>query len=280
MVIPFVKYHALENDFVVVDRARVRLAASRWPTLAQQVCHRRSGVGADGLLVVSADRSVDARLDVYNADGSWAEKSGNGLRIAAAFLRDRGDRRRSFRFRTGAGIDRVRVLGSKGKATRASAELGHPDFRAAAIPVRTRRRAIINAPLRLGGIELPVTCVSVGNPHAVLVVADFDFDWQQVGADIERHRAFPQGTNVGFVRVVGRRRLEVREWERGAGPTGSSGTGAAAAVAAAVMLGLSERRCAVVYPAGTLNVHWRSTDDVIEVSGPVTRVCSGEYLFA
>jgi diaminopimelate epimerase len=117
----------------------------------------------------------------------------------------------------------------------------------------------------------------VGNPHTVLFVDDFDFDWEQVGADIERHRSFPNQTNVEFVRILSRRRLQLADWERGAGATGSSGTGAAAAVCAAVVLGMAERNCEVVFPGGSLWVEWSEDDDGIRLTGPATFVAEGRY---
>jgi diaminopimelate epimerase len=154
--------------------------------------------------------------------------------------------------------------------------LGRPSFEAKNVPVKSRHRYLINSPLRIGGVDMPVTCLSVGNPHAVLIVNDFEFDWQTLGYEIEHHRAFPERTNVEFVKVVSRKRLEVADWERGAGATGSSGTGAAAAVCAAAMLGMVQRRCRVDFGMGSLMIDWRD-DDVIELTGPVAFVAQGEF---
>ncbi|MBD3401274.1 diaminopimelate epimerase [candidate division GN15 bacterium] len=275
--IQFSKYHALENDFIVIESRGRRLPKKSLQRLAQTICNRRSGIGADGVAYLSTSRKADKRIDIYNADGSWAEKSGNGLRIAAVHLSRKSRGKRRFVFETATSKDLVTL----GRLTRqgrlATAELGRPDFRAASVPVKVKKPFVINMPLKTGPEALPVTCLSVGNPHTVLVVQSFDFDWQTIGADLEQAKHFPNGTNVEFVRVTSRKRLEVADWERGAGATGSSGTGAAAAVCAMVMLGLAERECEVVFRTGSLQVHWRADDDIIELTGPVQLVCRGIF---
>ncbi len=138
---------------------------------------------------------------------------------------------------------------------------------------------MINAPLKIGGLEFPVTCLAVGNPHTVMLVDNFDFDWKSLGAEIEKHPAFPHDTNVEFVRVVNRKRVDLADWERGAGATGSSGTGAAAAVCAMVMLGLVDRDCNVFFDTGNLRVHWHQESDYIELTGPAEYVSKGEFWY-
>lgn len=278
MKFPFVKYHALANDFLVIEAGWVRLSKARLGRLARTICHRRTGVGADGVLFLAMHRGT-CKVDVYNADGSWAEKSGNGLRIAALheFLKDR--RRRRFEIIMNDQTHQVQVLEGFEKSALISTQLGSPTFETKRIPMKSKRRVMINAPLKVSGVEFPVTCLSVGNPHAVLVVDSFDFDWQSLGAEIETHPSFPRGTNVEFVRVVSRRRIELVDWERGAGATGSSGTGAAAAVCAMVMLGAVERECAVYFDTGNLRVHWRRESDLIELTGPVDYIAKGEFFF-
>ncbi|MFQ6009072.1 MAG: diaminopimelate epimerase, partial [Candidatus Zixiibacteriota bacterium] len=138
---------------------------------------------------------------------------------------------------------------------------------------------MINYPLIVAGEKLVVTCVAVGNPHVVIFVDDFDFDWQRIGWKIERHRLFPNRTNVEFVKVINHRRIRVVEWERGVGATGSSGTGAAAAVCTGVMTGLTDRRCEVVFEVGSLFVEWREDNNTIEVHGPVEFISTSTFEF-
>lgn len=156
-------------------------------------------------------------------------------------------------------------------------ELGQPSFEAARVPVKTRLKFMINSPLKLDRYSFPVTCLSVGNPHAVLFVDNFDLQWQVIGEEIENHRIFPNRTNVGFVKVINRRRIEVAEWERGVGATGSSGTGAAAAVCAGVMLGLLERRCKVCFEGGSLDINWKNDSGLIELAGPAEHIADGSF---
>jgi diaminopimelate epimerase len=272
----FAKYHALKNDFLVIETLR-KVQRRFWTRAARALCERNAGVGADGIVVLSQSKKADRRVDIFNADGSWAEKSGNGLRIAAAHLHRTGTRRKRFTLETPVSVDTVTVDKAlkRGRLT-ATASLGEPEFTAARVPVRSRHRFHINAPLMIAGVNLPMTCLSVGNPHAVLIIDDFEFDWQALGADIEWSKPFPQGTNVEFVKVISRQKLRVTDWERGAGATGSSGTGAAAAVCALVMLGLADRTCQVAFESGALLINWRQ-DNVIELTGPVEFVSEGSY---
>ena len=279
MNIPFVKYHALLNDFLVIEGWRISISRAKLSRLAKTLCNRKSGIGADGILYLTDGGTCDRKIGIINADGSWAEKSGNGLRIAALhqFLKDR--RRRRFSFMMNGQPHKATVLKATSNGAYIKTELGCPRFEAAAVPVKTRHKYMINAPLKLGGLEFPVTCLSVGNPHTVLLVDNFNFDWQQLGNEIESHRAFPNCTNVEFVKVRSRKNIQVADWERGAGATGSSGTGAAAAVCACVMLGLVVRECEVVFEKGSLFVCWDETSNIIELTGPVEYVAKGEFCF-
>ncbi len=281
MLIEFTKYHALHNDFLVVGLAKTRLSKIHLSRIAKAICSRRSGVGADGILLLSQSRKADRRIDIYNADGSWAEKSGNGLRIAGLheFLRNR--RRKAFIFETATSLDKVVIRRSvrKGKCYEVAANLGQPEFRAARIPVKSRYEYMINTPMALAGMELPVTCVAVGNPHAVLFVDGFDFEWKLLGSTIEKHRLFPNRTNVEFAKIVSRQLIKVAVWERGVGATYSSGTGASAVVCAAVLNGLSDRRCEVVMEGGSLLVEWHENTNSVELTGPVELVAHGTFDF-
>ncbi len=275
MDIRFAKYHALGNDFLVIER---RLSPGRklW-ALACDICNRHSGVGADGVVCVSPSRVADFRLDIYNADGGWAEKSGNGIRIAAVWATRRRPRRKQFIVECGDSTNKVWVADKSGKDIVVSAELGQPNFAVTSLPMKTNSSCVINGILKFGKIRVRGTCLSVGNPHVVVPMDDFRSDWMAIGAVIEHAPIFPRGTNVEFVRVVNRRKIEVMEWERGVGPTGSSGTGAAAAVVAMVVQGRIDRTVAVQFPAGVLQINWRASDNVIELTGPVTFVSQGVY---
>lgn len=279
MLITYTKYHALGNDFLVIEASGRRLTRTQLSRLAKAVCDRRTGVGADGILYLTASRKADQKFSIFNADGSWAEKSGNGLRIAGLHLHltSKKKNKKQFTFETSSSVDNVTVIGRLGKAYRIRTELGSPRFETSLVPIKSRLKFMINAPLKIGGHDFPVTCLSVGNPHTVLFVDGFDFEWQQLGEEIECHKAFPNKTNVEFVKVLSRTKLEVADWERGAGATGSSGTGAAAAVCASVIMGFADRLCEVVFPSGSLWVEWVEMNDQIELTGPAEQVARGTY---
>ncbi len=273
--IPFSKYHALGNDFLVIQLAKSP-GRKRWP-IARAMCDRHTGIGADSIACLSPSKSADHRIDIYNADGGWAEMSGNGLRIAAVWASLADKRQSTIRFETPAGIVTANLLTPPSEVTQVSAVIGQPNFEVKSLPMKFSSRRCINGKVKIGKTKVSMICLSVGNPHVVVPVDDFDFDWKKLGRAIEASRVFPRGTNVEFVKVVSTKKIEVMEWERGVGPTGSSGTGAAAAVSAMVIAGQVKRTCSVKFPAGTLLVVWQKDDNAIRLSGPVTYVMRGLY---
>jgi diaminopimelate epimerase len=279
MNIPFVKYHALGNDFLAVE-AKTPWTRAMGRKLASRICDRKTGVGADGVLLISPSKKGARRIDVFNADGSWAEKSGNGLRIAALHCLSKDRTRKSIVFEIGGRLDEVTILKRTKSGATVRANLGSPDFRASSVPIKTKSPYVINLPVKIGKMPVRLTALAVGNPHAVVVVDHFDFDWQSLGGAIETAPVFPNHTNVEFVRVINRRKIQVAEWERGVGPTGSSGTGAAASVAACVTLGLVERKCEVKFEPGSLHIEWDTRTGSMLLIGPVELVMSGEFVIA
>ena len=273
----FEKYHASGNDFLVIHPPTKKIVRTHWRKLARRICDRNCGIGADGIILITKGKLADYKVDLFNADGSWAEKSGNGLRIAGLYCHLADKRKFNFTFETGAGIDESRIHARYSSGWKVSCEMGQPEFASSKIPIRTPLKFFINRPFKVDGVELLATCVSTGNPHAVLFVDHFDFAWKDLGQRIEHHRMFPNRTNVEFVKVIDRKNIIVAEWERGAGATGSSGTGAAAAVTAGVMNGILDRKCTVEFPDGRLKVNWRNNDNVIELSGYVNYIGSGTY---
>lgn len=275
MEIPFTKYHALENDFLVIQLPKSP-GRKNWPT-ARLMCDRHTGVGADGVACLSPSKTADHRIDIYNADGGWAEQSGNGLRIAGVWASWHDKRQSVLRFETPGGVVNVQLLSPPGDKTVVSAEIGEPDFRVTSLPMKYSKDRCVNGKVRIGKQSITMICLSVGNPHAVVPVDGFDFEWKTLGAAIEQSPTFPRGTNVEFVKVRSRKKIEVKEWERGVGPTGSSGTGAIAAVAAMVVTGRTGRKCTVQFPAGSLEVEWQEVSKGIRLTGLVTYVMKGLF---
>lgn len=276
MIVPYSKYHALGNDFLVIEPPS-GITRQKWQALARVICDRHHGVGADGILILKKGRGAsDVTVTVVNADGSVAEKSGNGLRITGLYLARRSTAR-VWQIRMGGVVSEVSLRSRTRDGATLAANLGTPDFHAKSLPMVTDHRAVIGKRFRIAGKSLPLVCLSVGNPHAVVPVASFPDDWPLIGEKVERSRLFPQGTNVEFVVAVSRRRLRVKEWERGVGVTSSSGTGACAAVCAMVMLGLADRDCQVQFDGGTLHVSWNSVTSRLILTGPVVWVADGRY---
>lgn len=277
MMIPFAKYHALGNGFIVIDQIQSRGKQKKFEKLAADICDPSTGIGADGIMVVS--RAGDrVHLDVYNADGSWAEKSGNGVRIAAMHLYNRGIiAGKKVELLTGSGMSEVIFHGGNEKRRTISASMGVPQFETASIPVKVKDRYFINQPIPCAGRIFVATAVSVGNPHLILFCDDLDFEWEEIGALLEMADLFPNRINVGFVVVKSETDIEVRDWERGVGPTGSSGTGAAAAVAVAVVRGFTSRRVKVHTLSGMFQVNWDVKSDQLIIKGPVAFIGAGNY---
>jgi diaminopimelate epimerase len=280
-IIPFVKYHGLGNDWLVVRESQI---PSALPSFARKILDRHTGAGADGLIVVmkSEVRGHDARIRFFNADGSEAEMSGNGIRCAGAFLTERKPQRRTLEIETLAGLKTLEA----GKASEGKwmfrVRMGAPILTAAQIPFKPAETSspLLRFPLKTHRGDLPVTITSMGNPHCSVLVADFEtVDWQRLGREIEQSEHFPNRTNVEFFCLLAKDEIEVRFWERGVGHTMSSGTGSCAATVAAILNGLTDRRVHVRTEAGTLEVAWPENGEVT-LTGPAARVMSGNYLYS
>ncbi len=271
----FARGHGLGNDYLVMDEADLDFpfapAAVRW------ICHRHWGVGSDGILLRTASSVADAGLRIFNPDGSEAEKSGNGLRIFAKHLWERGGLRKSpMRIETKGGLVEAVCHTTDDRVTEVTVEMGRATFRAPDIPMHGPDREVVGVPLQVGERFLTVTCVSVGNPHCVVFTDELDeAEVRAWGPRIETHPAFPNRTNVQFARVLDRGRVEIRIWERGAGYTLASGSSSCAVAAAAVRGGLTEGRVTMVMPGGELSIEVRP-DYSIRLRGPVAEVCVGE----
>jgi diaminopimelate epimerase len=257
----FVKAHAYGNDFLYVEAAAAR--GFRLPELARTLCDRHSGVGADGLILY--DRTPDgATMTLLNADGGHAEVSGNGLRgLAAILLRHDARPDAALTIRTAAGDKHlIRIATDNGRQTFRTA-MGRPgDLRTATIAA--------------AGESLEAILLDMGNPQCVLLgPAPSDERFHRLGAALETHAMFPHGTNVEFATVESPRRVAIRIWERGCGPTHSSGTGSCAALVAAAAFGGAQRDAEVVAPGGAQRVEWR--DDGVYLTGWAELVCDGEW---
>ncbi|MCP4703816.1 MAG: diaminopimelate epimerase [candidate division Zixibacteria bacterium] len=276
--IAFKKFHCLGNDFIVVDLIGKRSTSIDFNDLTENICNRNIGIGADGVLVLRSSRKCDCFLDIFNSDGSWAEKSGNGLRITAAYLALQYKKKSKVKIETECDSPTAQIIKSGMKQSIIKVSLGEPEFETKKVPLKSKQKFHINSPIKIDKHDFVITALSVGNPHAVLFVDNFDFDWRFLGNVIENSKLFPNRTNVEFVKIVSRSKVKLNDWERGAGATGSSGTGAAAAAVAGIINGFLNRKVEVVFPGGSLHIEWTEQDKKIFLTGPVEYICQGEYL--
>ena len=272
MEIAFTKYHALGNDYIVINPKDLSL-----PLTTEQVktiCHRNFGVGSDGILLgpLPAENARCA-LKIYNPDGSMAEKSGNGLRIFSRYLWDsKLVGQEEFVIQTDGGLVRSTVF-EGGRMVRV--EMGKISFDSEKIPVTGGKREVINEKISVGGREFTFCAATIGNPHCVLPLPEISAKLaHEFGPLLETHSNFPRKTNVQFLKVVDRANIQIEIWERGAGYTLASGSSSSAAAAVAHKLGLVDRSVSVHCPGGIIKIEIRDGYDIL-MTGGVTRVSSG-----
>lgn len=278
MLLRFTKMHGLGNDFVLLDL--ISQGVHIRPDQIRQLADRRLGVGFDQLLIVEPpdNPEMDFKYRIFNADGTEAEQCGNGARCFLRFVRDRGlTTKTCVKLETNTGPIECR-LEKDGSIT---VNMGKPQLTPAKVPFVAERAQIVYAlefdePLCGRRARVDISAVSMGNPHAVLVVEDVDTaPVNQWGPIIERHERFPNRVNVGFMQVVRRDRIRLRVFERGVGETRACGSGAAAAVVAGRLQGLLDSRVEVELPGGVLTVSWEGDDAPVMMTGPACRVYEG-----
>jgi diaminopimelate epimerase len=277
MTIDFIKTHALGNDFLLTERGAI--PESGLSPLAQKICHRNFGVGADGLIYWKQSGDV-FDLRIFNCDGSEPECSGNGLRCTAAYLIESGRwPAATIKLRTVSGIYTLTHVGAEYEA-----DMGVPGLRPEAIPFLTTEpiERVVDYPLVVDGETVRITACSTGNPHCSLFLtnlsdADVENTIHRLGPKLERHAAFPNRTNVEFIRVISDRELHVDFWERGVGPTWASGTGSCGATVAAILNGRTGRSVTVFTRAGKLRVEWPENGR-LKLTSTAAVVAEGRYL--
>ncbi|MDE3180098.1 MAG: diaminopimelate epimerase [Acidobacteriota bacterium] len=292
--VPFAKLHGLGNDFIVTgvggwDPRDRKLAFGKSKEasalflrrLATEICDRHTGVGADGLLLLAPPltSSNDAEVRFFNSDGGEAEMSGNGIRCAGAFLMEAGGYESPLRIETKAGVKTLDVVGAGGGSWTFRVAMGNPILEPGMIPFKARNISapVIGYELELRGGRQKGTITSMGNPHCSILVESFDdLNWCELGREIESHPLFPNRTNVEFIKVASRDKIEVRFWERGAGATASSGTGSCAAAVASFLNGYTARKVQVMTMGGSLSVEWPEGGEIF-LTGPAQWIAEGVY---
>ena len=268
----FFKYHALGNDYLVIDPQDWPLPLT--PLQIRAICHRNFGVGSDGILLgpLPSDQARFA-LRIFNPDGSEAEKSGNGLRIFSRYLWDRQRvKNEEFNIQTPGGVVKARVL-DDGKTVRV--EMGQVSFQSDRIPVTGPPREVINETIAVSGRTFTFCAATIGNPHCVIPLPEISAELaRQYGPLLETDARFPKRTNVQFLKVLDRKNIQIEIWERGAGYTLASGSSSSAAAAVAHRLGLCDSSLTVHMPGGKISIEIGEGFSIL-MTGPVTRVAEG-----
>jgi diaminopimelate epimerase len=276
----FTKMHGIGNDYIYVNCFDV--PPPRDPgELSRKMSDRHFGIGGDGLILICpSDSGADARMRMFNADGSESEMCGNGLRCVAKYVYDHGIKRaETLRIQTGRGILTVDVEVNNDKVKRARVNMGQPIFEGAKIPTRLAGNPPLDVPLSVDGRTLQVTCVSMGNPHCVTYVERASDELVLgLGPKIEHSPMFPARVNVEFIEILSPGEVRQRTWERGSGETLACGTGASAVCVAGVLTGRTARRIVNHLRGGDLELEWRESDGCVYMTGPATEVFSGDWL--
>ncbi len=278
----FTKMHGAGNDYVYVD-CFTETIPENLPELARAISHRHFGVGGDGLILIRPSDVADARMQMFNVDGSESEMCGNALRCVAKYIYDHGHARRpSLAIETGNGVlQSSLIIGSDERVAKVTVDMGPPKLNAQDVPTTlVTSGRVINHSLDIGGYRLVCTCVSMGNPHCVVFVETATDDLvHRIGSLIENDPRFPRRTNVEFVEVLSPTEVRQRTWERGCGETWACGTGASAVCVAGVLTQRTERQILNHLLGGDLTLHWNAATDHVLMTGGATEVFSGEFVF-
>ncbi len=279
MKVNFTKMHGLGNDFILLDCLQqpelLKLSDDELSLWSRRLCQRRFGIGADQVLLLCPSEKADFRMRIFNADGSEVQMCGNGIRCLARYIwQKRLSNKNPLQIETLAGIIKPEKDGREIRVN-----MGRPRFSPSEIPIEVEKemKEVIDYSLNVGGREFLVSCVSMGNPHTVILVDSTEtFPVSHYGPLIENHTVFPERTNVEFVEVLNKRSIRMRVWERGAGETLACGTGAAASGVVTAYKGLTNRRVNVHLLGGTLKIQWAEDGDVY-LTGPAKEVFHGTF---
>jgi diaminopimelate epimerase len=274
----FVKMQGCGNDYIYVDCFRQPMPHDP-AGLSRAISDRHFGVGSDGLILICPSDKADARMRMYNADGSEAEMCGNGVRCVAKYVYDHGLVRKSpLTIETGRGVLSLELEIAGGAVRQVRVDMGEPILQAQRIPTTLPGDPPKDAALEIAGHTLSVTCISMGNPHCITFVeAITDEHVLSLGPKVEKHPAFPRRVNAEFVRVNRPDDVTVRVWERGSGETLACGTGACAVAVAGHLTGRTQRRITAHLPGGDLQLYWSESDNHVYMTGPAVEVFSGDW---
>ena len=272
----FTKMEGLGNDYIYVNCFQESVEHPE--ELAIRYSDRHFGIGSDGLILICPSDIADFRMDMYNSDGSQAEMCGNGIRCVGKYVYDYGlTNKTELAIETLAGIKYLKLQVENGKVTLVTVDMGAPELLARQIPVAVEKEQVVSEPITIDGLEYHMTCVSMGNPHAVMFVDDVkEFPLETVGPLFEHHPVFPRRVNAEFVEVLNSKEVNMRVWERGAGETLACGTGACASTVACILNHKTENEITLHLLGGDLKVKWDRAANKVYMTGPAKVVFDGE----
>ena len=272
----FTKMQGCGNDYVYVDCTKELI--NNIPETARVVSDRHFGIGSDGLILIRASENADFMMDMYNQDGSRSSMCGNGIRCVAKYVYDYGlTNKNKIQIETLCGIKELDLTVEDGRVTYVTVNMGEPILKPMLIPVISDQEIVLKQPISVGNTIYDITCVSMGNPHAVVFVEDTKcIAIEDIGPLFEHHEIFPERTNTEFVHVVDRNTIDMRVWERGSGETLACGTGACASVMACILNGFTEHEVTVRLLGGDLFIRYDEKKNVVFMTGPAVTVFEGE----
>lgn len=278
----FTKMHGCGNDYVYINGIRERIASDKKPELVRRLSDRHFGIGGDGVIFINQGTNAEFEMEMYNADGSRAQMCGNGIRCVAKYVYDYGlTDRTNITIESFGSVKYLELtLGKDDKVERVRVNMGAPILEAEDVPVISKQEQVVNEEILVNGERFRMTCVSMGNPHAVVFLKDIDdirsFDLERVGPYFENHERFPERTNTEFVRVMDRGNVQMRVWERGTGETLACGTGCCATAVAGVLNGLTDMIVNVHVLGGVITCEWDRERNLVYMTGPAVTVFDGE----
>ncbi|MDD7147884.1 MAG: diaminopimelate epimerase [Lachnospiraceae bacterium] len=274
----FTKMHGCGNDYIYINGAEYKIPAQEKTELVQKLSDRHFGIGGDGVIFINPSDEADFEMEMYNADGSRAEMCGNGIRCVAKYVYDKGLADRTQISIVSAGkIKYLTLTVENGKVSMVRVDMGKPELNASLIPVISEQEQVVDEEITVGEKVYRMTCVSMGNPHAVVFADNVaDLDLTKIGPHFEQHERFPKRINTEFVRVIDRHNVEMRVWERGTGETLACGTGCCATAVACVLNGKTEADVTVKVLGGEIRIQWDREADTVFMTGPASTVFEGE----
>lgn len=277
MNLSFVKMEGCGNDYVYVNGFTQKVAKEDKPALVRKLSDRHFGIGGDGVIFINPSDIAEFEMEMYNADGSRGEMCGNGIRCVAKFVYDEGlTDKKEITVESFGKIKYLTLFEENGEIRSVRVNMGEPILEAKEIPVVCDYSPVVDEPIEVCGKEYRMTCVSMGNPHAVVFVDDTDnFPLEQIGPYFENHVRFPRRTNTEFVQVINRNYVKMRVWERGSGETLACGTGCCATAVACVLNGLTDEKITVEVLGGRLEIEWDREKNLVWMTGPAARVFRG-----